>query len=383
MTDELLSYLLDDLPEDRRQEVERRLEVDPEWRAELARLKECLAQGDESETDSPTPSDDLVDRTCCLVDRVCNRLALGAGLSEANEPAKRSSWSLSNVLVVAGIVLIGASVLLPAIRQGRDASRRISCENNLLTLGTALYEYVKKNPRRQLPVIGAQENAGAYAMKLADAGIISRRQLARTVVCPDTPLADQVRTQRVMIAIPSREQLERANGKVLIRWWRTMGGSYAYRIGYFDEEGVYQPPRYNGDKYAPLLGDAPSLQLPGVRSPNHNGGQNIIRQDLSLKFVTDCAADLTGCRRKTKSGVGDHLYLNNDNRHAAGIGPDDVVLARSEYTPLGRLNPVPKSLAAGCSTSPMLWIYVTGLPGTPSSAQDGTTPVSPSSSVGP
>ena len=106
-----------------------------------------------------------------------------------------------------------------------------------------------------------------------------------------------------------------------------------------------------------------ALILPACRSANHGGyGQNVIYQDLSARYVTELRGrDRMRDGKDRQTRTIDHLYLNDENDHAAGLGPNDVVLGRSEYTPLGRLTPVNRRLAAGCSASPALWIYVTGL----------------------
>jgi len=47
MTEELFAYLMDDLPSDRRAEVEAKLAADPAWQNELKRLQECLAANED------------------------------------------------------------------------------------------------------------------------------------------------------------------------------------------------------------------------------------------------------------------------------------------------------------------------------------------------
>ncbi|HYO25911.1 MAG TPA: hypothetical protein VEQ85_13290, partial [Lacipirellulaceae bacterium] len=70
----------------------------------------------------------------------------------------------------------------------------------------------------------------------------------------------------------------------------------------------------------------PMITATGASSGSHGGeGQNVLRQDLSVKFCTNCSAD---------SGV-DHLYLNHEQQHAAGCDKTDAMLMRGDFRPAG------------------------------------------------
>lgn len=361
MTDDLIAYLLNDLTDERRAEVERQLAVDPKWRKELERLEECLEEGNtpddcgeaaEESQIKEGPPGDLVTRTCTLVDSVCDSVS---GLSQTTERGSgRSRWTLSDLSVAVGVCLILAALVLPAIRDSRDDSRRLACQNNLRTLGTALYDYAQAHDGR-LPMIRANENAGMFAVKLASAGYLPPQELAQSLVCPESKLASESTNRRVLVRVLSSRDMH-GEVKLKVQLWPIIGGSYAYRLGHFDKYGQYQQVPFTGSHEAPMLSDAPSFTLANFRSENHGGsGYNMMAQDLSCKYVVECD---TACRSKNY----DHPFLNSDLTHAAGRSPHDVVMGRSECTALGPLAPVSQSVAARVSPVSMM-LYVSGMNG--------------------
>jgi type II secretory pathway pseudopilin PulG len=237
-------------------------------------------------------------------------------------------WSLIDLMVAGGILATLAMLLLPALHQGREVSRRLACKNNLRAIGQALIHYAEQN-RQGLPHVAPWENAGIFADKLATSGMIDRNQLAALLVCPSSPLAEEIFSGRLEIWIPTARQLEMAtpHKRLVIR--RRMGGSYAYRLGYYDR-GTYRPVRFAGRSDSPMLADAPAPQTDGFYSSYHGGcgsncGEHVLFQDLSVRFCRPCISD----KRR------DNIYLNSDQQQAAGKGPHDIVLGRSEVRPDG------------------------------------------------
>ena len=206
--------------------------------------------------------------------------------------------------------------------QSRDAARRNDCANNMRQMGGLLVCYSDQH-RHFFPFVAANENAGIYTVRLVDADTIGADELARLLVCRSSPLADQIAAGRVVVRIPTMERLRRATAGELASLRDSMGGSYAYRIGYIDGN-VYVGIRDDRSPNSPILADAPSFELAGLKTINHGGcGQNVLYQDQSVRYQQSC----------TLPGLNDHLFLNAAGQPAAGRGPFDVVLGSSPTTP--------------------------------------------------
>ncbi len=356
MREQLLAYLLDDLSAEERRSVEEQLKQDPQWRQELDRLRTCLncsgaASADTDDANTVKPPADLTTRTCCLVQNANTRQNTdSAGAThgqtvvaitpETSTCGQKRRWSVADLAVAFGVLATIGMLLLPAINRSRESSRRVACQNNMKQLGSALVHYAEQH-RQGLPRVKLNEHAGIFVLKLGDSGMIDRPRLARLVVCPSSPLADKVFTKTIVIRVPTRSQFEATTGRLLVKMRRQMGGSYAYRLGYF-EHGTYHYVKYVGRSDAPMLADAPCEQTDkkehgsqrnianhGVaihHVANHGGcGQNVLFQDMSLRFCTNCV----------NVDTGDDLYRNTAGRQAAGSHPRDVVLGRSEIRPDG------------------------------------------------
>jgi hypothetical protein len=340
MTEELFAYLMDDLPADRRAEVEAKLAADPAWQMELERLHQCLAQNDNPCDCLPEeePPADLVHRTCCLVEKISDhpsasapkpasktRRALAAftAASPCLGPHVRR-WRIADITIGSAVALMVGSLMLPALFETRAAARRATCQDNLRTFGTALFDYQQAR-NQQLPPVRPGETAGTYALQLVNSGVVSSDQVQQIIVCPESPLADQVFAGRVVIVVPRRDQLRTLSAAKQRDLMRLIGGSYAYRMGYRDENGDYRQVPFTGQARSPLMADAPSDSEAGLRSANHHGnGLNVIDQNMQVRFQTECMLG------------GDNIYTNDDGEQAAGLDAQDIVLGPSDIGPEGR-----------------------------------------------
>ena len=331
MRDDLLAYLFNDTDPEQRRRIEYHLQHDPTWQHEFERLKQCLENYESGSPGAECPPEDLVHRTCSFVQGAvkheCGATGgmLPASLSESHDGHSKSNrWSLADVAVGAGIVLVLGTLLLPALRESRDAARRAKCQDNLREIGSALVEYAQRN-RHGLPHVGYQENAGMFAVELASSGILQPRELAKLLLCPDTQLAEDVFQGRVVMKVHTRDELAHLSPTELKALRMHMSGSFAYQFGYVDRDGRYRPMQFVARGDAPMLADAPSFSVDGFQSANHGGcGQNVLYQDLSCRYLSMCISDLE-----------DHIFLNEEGQHAAGRSARDVVLGRSEASPKG------------------------------------------------
>ena len=63
---------------------------------------------------------------------------------------RRRGFSLIELLMVVGIILIILALLMPALAGGRDAARSVACRNNLKQIGLALHVY--QNLHEKFPI---------------------------------------------------------------------------------------------------------------------------------------------------------------------------------------------------------------------------------------
>ena len=163
-----------------------------------------------------------------------------------------------------------------------------------------------------------------FALKMVEAGVLTREQLSELLICPSSDLAERVFQGKIVMLVPSRRELSKASGPQLQEIVRNMGGSFAYRIGFVDRRNNYVQVKFVGSGQAPMMADKPSFDLQGCQSANHFGcGQNVLFQDQSVRYESTCL----------QRGRDENWFLNADNQPAAGRHKYDVVMIRSEARP--------------------------------------------------
>lgn len=342
MTDELIAYLLDDLSPERRAAVEGMLATHPEWCVELERLKQCLGVTDEPAPSADEPPDDLVQRTCSLVERACDGDLVNPNPENRPTPARLAPLSaapgpkphagrrpLVDWSVGGSVALLLGCLIAPALLESRTAARGHACQDNLRWLGTQLFDFQERWDQ-QLPAGNPGEHAGIYATRLVEQGDVDPRQLAQRLICPDGDRAADVCAGRLLLIIPSSRQLAQAQGPERVRLIVPARAFYAIRQGHYDAQDNYHQPKFTGCDRRPLLADAPDYSRPGWGGSNHPGGQFVLCETLSVRFLT--SSFINGDR--------DHMYANAAGNPTAACDPDDAMLSPGDGGPLGPIVPV-------------------------------------------
>jgi hypothetical protein len=324
MDENLIGYLLDALDSDTRQETEKYLLKNPEGRARLDELKQAL-EPLEADREADEPSPDLWVRTLARVAEYRCRHLPSAPKVGSDRPMHRSWWRRADVLVAASVLLCVSLMISPILAKVRFQRDLVACQNNLHNFYIGLKDYSDRHngnfPDVSTAVPAPWNVAGNFVPILMDEGFIGDNV---SVQCPAygklTPPKYTLQELRNMDA----EQLDS-------RAW-SLGGSYAYSLGYRDSAGDHGPrldPQL-ASSMRPLVADRPPRDIVlGVtsNSPNHGfAGQNVLFMDGHCAYCT---------QRVLPCAIGgfDDIYLNQDNQVQAGRTPWDTVLGESGAHP--------------------------------------------------
>jgi hypothetical protein len=200
------------------------------------------------------------------------------------------------------------------------------CQNHLRQLGIGLAQYSDKfgGYFPYVPPEGNLAAAGVYGPTLRAVGLIVDDS---TVLCPGAVDRESWTDFR----IPTPAELLRARGDVLLVMQRMMGGNFAYTLGYVGRDFRLHAVRNRGRDYYVLMADAPEERTLGNRRSQNHGGrvQNVL-------FESGCVRLISSSGRSACNG--DDPYLNRRGFVAAGVGPDDAVVAPSYSSPLPALS---------------------------------------------
>src|SRR5262249_35071494 len=133
---------------------------------------------------------------------------------------------------VAGGVMLAVSMLLfPALRNSRDGTRQVACQNNLRQVGTLVALYAQDHGRL-IPGVAPDEHAGMYTLRLIANGYVAADDLEKLLVCPGAPLADKIRAGTYAIVLPSQIEIRTMPPQQLERVSATASPFFAYALPY-------------------------------------------------------------------------------------------------------------------------------------------------------
>jgi prepilin-type processing-associated H-X9-DG protein len=321
MDENLIGYLLKALDADEQREVEKYLREHPEAQRRLDQLRQKVDLLARDAGDGEPPAGLWVHTLARVAEQKC-RTALPSAppaAARTNVGGKPTWWRRSDVLVAAALlVLVGGLGVVWLGGVGRN-KQVVECANNLHQFDMALEAYADTH-NGQYPWVGSERPknfAGSFVPALNEARAMPP---GLSVSCPgDLPKSPS----SVTFA-----ELDRMNRDDFNHETQTLAGCYAYSLGYQEpsRSGLYGLTK-SMDGRLPLMADAPACEngnkvLDG-NSSNHGGkGQNVLFIDGSVKFLTT-----------RELSPDDDIYLNADHKVAAGRGPRDIVLGRSDAVP--------------------------------------------------
>ncbi len=312
---DLLGYLLDALDGEEKQQIERALRHDPELRCRLEQLRAQLPPRDSTPCDPP---EGLAEHTCDLIEGCLVQCRRSDG-APRDRCVGRPACSLADLAMAVGVFLASAMLFFPVLANSRYRSHLHACQFNLQRLGAALRGFSQLNQGRfpAIPVTGNRSAAGIFAPILLEQEFLVD---SRVLVCPGSSLTQDP----VSWKPPTLEEIDQAEGRLLKRLHRRMGGSYGYALGY-RIGNQYFPPRDEGRSHYAVMSDAPSLHLSQRRSSNHCGhGQNVLFEDCRVEFIVD----------PVEIAPRNALFVNRYGVAEAGADKDDYVIGRSDTPPL-------------------------------------------------
>jgi len=316
----LLGFVLRALERDEHAELAAELEENAGLREELDNLKtrlDLLGFGPRKAYANPPVG--LAQRTCAVIfdqPTVGSRVRMREGTEFGNSNARR--MARSDFFVAAAILACAAAIFFPAVLASRFQSELLACQNRLREIGQGLHEYAAMQPDNSFPRVALTGNraaAGVYAPVLRSNHLVTNK---RTFVCPSSPLAMDMDHW----TLPTLEELDDSVDEVLAQLQEDMGGSYGYNLGFVDGDRYSPPLNRNRNNFA-IMADAPSDRYPGRMSRNHGGrGANMLFEDGSGRYM-----------QPLTQRIMDDPFYNREGFVAAGVDPDDVVIAESSARP--------------------------------------------------
>jgi hypothetical protein len=318
MEENLVGYLLKSLDAQTQQQVEASLQTSPELRGRLELLERALAPL-AADADTPEPPPGLVLGTLAhIAEHQCRKLPSAPPPPRSQLEASGRPWLRRADVLVAALLLVvfGGICSSGIVHLWRDYRVRVDCENNLRVIGQGLQTYCN-NHNGDFPRVeeqGPRSIAGIFVPILCDYGTLSPKV---SLICPARG-GGFLKCRSVQ----ELEQLYANDAEEYLREARKLAGSYAYTLGYRDENGHHGLRCDSGDRLPIMADRLDSLQQ--ANSPNHGGdGQNVL-------FL---GGHVIWCTRRTVGINGDDIFSNWDHQVLAGKSREDTVLGASESHP--------------------------------------------------
>ncbi len=327
MREQVIRYLMGELDEEERRQVRAQLRENPALQQELLHLRECLAANQDGDEEfEPVPSHNLAARTAQFISdsdefeiqQAAKRA--GAMTSAGDPPAGVLGWSLADLSVAFGVMLAVSMLVFPAIRESREGTRRNMCANNLMQFGQLLHTRAVKSGG-YLPRVQPGETAGVFAARLVEDETVAPEDLRTLLVCPGAPMANEARTNRMIIVIPNAIAIRRMSPEQLAQVTARTSPFYAYRLPYrMNGSGNLHYLRDDRSPFSPIMSDTAG-DAGNSMSSNHGGSiLQVLCQDGHVRVLNTCFLP----------EMSDDLFHNNMGRVSVGLGPLDAVLAPSE-----------------------------------------------------
>jgi hypothetical protein len=323
----LLGFVLGALEPFEHEQLQREMAKNPELATQAEVLAERLKPLDCCRMVDAPPAG-LASRTCCRVfeqvaaaEKVTPARQGVAGAMQAEYNGEASRWSLSDMVVAAGIFLAAGALFFPAIANSRYQAQLAQCQNNLKLIGEAYARGKTQHPsvdyHNVLTFAGNRGVAGIQPALLAEQGLLPRDNV---VICPASPQNEQ----RQDFQLPTLEAIDTAHGAALADLHRQSSGSLAFSLGHLlsaDDADL------SSDNHA-VVADAPSGVVPQLVSSHHGGkGQNVLFESGRTAFICGCGDEQCG----------DSLFWNRNLKVEVGLDARDIVLARGGTRPFGSM----------------------------------------------
>jgi hypothetical protein len=334
MREQLIRYLLGELDADERRELRVQLRQNPELQRELEQLRACFAANQDDDAEELPPGR-LAERTA---DRISNsdeyelEAAIAAGATRmstgGDPPSGVLGWSLADLTVAGGVMLAVSMLVFPALRDSRDGTWRTVCQDNQRQLWFLVSEYAANNGD-YFPRIRPNETAGKYVLDLIKGDYERPGKLRVLVVCPSSPIADQIRRGKFAFHLPSGAELRAMNPAQQKVFSCSSSPTYGYALPSRIGDGYLYPKSgptgHSGSD--PLIGDLSGNPLNALEAHHRGGVIQTVSADgrmRSFRFEAESAPIFEGDF---------DIYHNDLNIVSAGLRPHDVVLGTSDAMP--------------------------------------------------